>query len=425
MASRKANVAVAMLRLTGIAEVRRYLKHDDKPVLRSLLIHRFSQANAAPDLIAAQINVEQEPFIRQALILSLGEFDDAGFSNDKRETFIQKSLLKLYRTDPDPGVHAASEWLLRKWGHDDDVQKFRDEVARDFRESLEKETKADPVTHTTSDGKRGWYVNSQGQTMVMIKGPVEFLMGSPETEEGQDPSETQQPRTLVSYAIADKEVTKGQFLRFLSDEKYLQALGTDETDIPFARFKAEAEEPVVGVRWCTAAAYCNWLTEQEMGEEEAKAQLCYVANEDGKFGEGMSIVADFRERTGYRLPTAAEWEYACRGGATTAYCFGETESLLGEYAWYYPSGIHRVGVLKPNGFGIFDMHGNAEEWCQGLFGVDSTADIEPWLLTTEFRELRGGSFNDNANNVRSASGKYTVAYFCNDTFGFRVARTYP
>ncbi len=428
MASRKANLAVAMLRLTGIDEVRRYLKHDDKPALRSHLIHRFSQADANPDLIAAQIDIEQEPFICQALILSLGEFDESGFSDDKRETFIRKSLLELYRTDPDPGVHAASEWLLRKWGHNGDVQEFRSEVVRGFGEGLEKETKAEPVVHRTSDGKRGWYVNSQRQTMVIIKGQVEFLIGSPEIEEGREPDESQQPRTLVSYAIADKEVTRGQFPRFLSDEKYLQKLGMNKKDITaFVPTEAEAEEPVVAVTWYMAAAYCNWLTEQEMGEEKAKAQLCYVADEDGKFGEGMRIQADFLKRTGYRLPTEAEWEYACRGGATSAYCFGETESLLDKYAWYDPSGIHWVGALKPNGFGIFDMHGNAVEWCQEAYIEKYTADIVSEYLTVtneRGRVLRGGS-SYVAPDVRSAYRYSDQPDNRLTLVGFRVARTYP
>ncbi len=189
LASGKANLAVALLRRGRMDKVRARLKHSGNPALRSYLIHWFSQAGTDPDLIAAQIGIEQAPSILQALILSLGEFDDSGFPSDKRETLVE-SLMEFYKHDPDPGVHAASEWSLRKWGHNGDVKNLRDEVAREFKERLKKETEAEPTLHKTSDDKRGWYVNSQGQTMVVLAGPVELPGDAPETEQGPNDDET-------------------------------------------------------------------------------------------------------------------------------------------------------------------------------------------------------------------------------------------
>ena len=116
-------------------------------------------------------------------------------------------------------------------------------------------------------------------------------------------------------------------------------------------------------------AYCNWLSEQE---GIPKDQWCYEPNDKGEYAEGMKIPADFLQRTGYRLPTEAEWEYACRAGTTSAFGFGEPEELLDRYAWYISNSKNRmwpVGLLKPNGLGLFDMHGNAWEWCHDLWRV--------------------------------------------------------
>ena len=82
------------------------------------------------------------------------------------------------------------------------------------------------------------------------------------------------------------------------------------------------------VTWYDAAAYCNWLSKQE------GLEAVYEPNEDKEYGPGMKLKADYLNLTGYRLPTEAEWEYACRAGAVTSRYYGETEELLGKYAWY-------------------------------------------------------------------------------------------
>ena len=160
----------------------------------------------------------------------------------------------------------------------------------------------------------------------------------------------------------------------------------------------------------------------------------YEKNEDDEYGPGMKA-KEFWELTGYRLPTEAEWEYACRAETSTSRYYGVTESLLPRYAWYLANGdnhTHPVASLKPNDYGLFDMQGNAFEWGYDAF-VDYPADAEEAVADlpstesvedTDGRLLRGGSFVDHASFVRSAYRFYYLPGNGFFYFGFRPARTY-
>jgi formylglycine-generating enzyme required for sulfatase activity len=131
----------------------------------------------------------------------------------------------------------------------------------------------------------------------------------------------------------------------------------------------------------------------------------------------------------YRLPTEAEWEYAARAGSTTAYGFGSDASRLGEYAWYRDNSggkTRPVGQLKPNAWGLYDMHGNVMEWVQDWYGrypAESVTDPQG-PASGSHRMRRGGAWNSVATVCRSAN-RYSVPGFRDDFLGLRLVRVVP
>jgi formylglycine-generating enzyme required for sulfatase activity len=150
-----------------------------------------------------------------------------------------------------------------------------------------------------------------------------------------------------------------------------------------------------------------------------------------------ALKAKYLSLQGYRLPTEAEWEYACRAGAVTCRYYGETEELLAEYGWYQKNSKERtwpVGGKKPNDLGLFNLHGNVYTWCQESYKGDYPTlkdgerieDKEDSLSiqSTSSRVLRGGSFFLRASDVRSALRDGVVPSYRDLDVGFRPARTF-
>jgi formylglycine-generating enzyme required for sulfatase activity len=336
----------------------------------------------------------------------LGEFGVDRLSPAERANLLPR-LLQLYRDDPDPGMHGAAEWLLRQW------------KAADKLRQIDKGLATGKVT-----GKRHWYINRQGQTMVIVAPPGVFWMG-----EGE---EKHRERIDRRYAIAAKKVTVEQFRKFFKGHRSIWPHTPGGG--PYA---PTGDCPVHMVSWFMAAEYCNWLSGME---GIPKGQWCYLPNPEGKYAVGMRMAPDYLQRTGYRLPTEAEWEYACRAGSVTGWSFGEAEELVGKYAWHIGNSLgrsHPVGSLKPNGLGLFDMHGNCWEWSQGIYknfkgfkewsareDKEEIDDIKH-INSVDSRGQRGGSFNDRAVDVRFAPryGDVPTRDFLSFV-GFRPARTF-
>ncbi|MBV8556855.1 MAG: SUMF1/EgtB/PvdO family nonheme iron enzyme, partial [Planctomycetaceae bacterium] len=431
LAQRQANAAVALVRLGRPENVWPLLRHSPDPSVRSYIVNWLKLLGADPKALMAKLEVldpgtsptpsggpsrmddilfHPETSVRRALILALGEYQAEELSSGEREPLVVK-LLRVYRHDPDSGIHGAAEWTLRRWNQEEKLKAVDSELK------------------TTEDwGKRRWYLNSEGQTLAVIEGPVEFLMGSPPTEPEHLDAETQQSmRINRRFAIATKEVTVMQYERFVRANQGNQRHKISGVE----RFSPDLQGPQVSINWYDAAAYCNWLSQQE------GLAACYEPNPEGEYAEGMKIVPDFLDRPGYRLPMEAEWEYACRAGAVTSRYYGGSVELLGKYAWYSQNSRLRAwpcGQLKPNDFGLFDLLGNAYEWCQdaagpytqdGDQGERDNINKFQFLKDNPPRIIRGGSFHYPPAFVRSAFRFRDLPLDRIINIGFRPARTYP
>jgi formylglycine-generating enzyme required for sulfatase activity len=188
---------------------------------------------------------------------------------------------------------------------------------------------------------------------------------------------------------------------------------------------------MIGFSWYIAAEYCNWLSEQEGLPRD---QWCYLPNRANAYTEGMTIPANVLDRTGYRLPTAAEWEYACRSGTVTSYYFGQSIELLDKYVWANSQEHARsCGSLLPNDLGLFDMLGNEFEWVQDSFyrslpgrraRFSDIIYISECINEKPPRLLRGGQFAHIPAWVRSAIRLGSAPSHRDLSVGFRPARTY-
>jgi formylglycine-generating enzyme required for sulfatase activity len=384
------------------------LQHSPDPRLRTWIIHKLSSLGSDPQSMLQRLEVEREVSIRRALLLGLGEFTDAQLPPAQRQSLFDR-LLRLYRDEPDAGLHGAVEWLLRRWGQAEALVKIDRELIS-----------------TRPLEQRHWYVTKEGHTLVLLPGPVTFWMGSPASElERISANEPLHRRHIPrSFALATKEVSVAQFQRFLKAHPEVRHNYTK-------RYSPELDGPIVGVTWYEAAQYCRWLSEEEGLPE---VEMCYPPIAEIK--EGVRLPANYLSRTGYRLPTEAEWEYACRAGTVTSRYYGAAEELLKEYAWYLGNSKDRAwpeGRLKPNDWGFFDLYGNAAEWCNTmprLYRLNAAdkyiEDKESDLLVTErtTRVLRGASFDSSPAVVRSALRNWVAPAHRDYAVGLRPARTY-
>jgi serine/threonine protein kinase/formylglycine-generating enzyme required for sulfatase activity len=470
LAKRQANAAVALLRMGQAEKVWPLLRRTppDDPRLRSYLIHRLSPLGADAGGIFNRFEEEPDITIRRALVLSLGEFSEEQLPADVRGSLLPR-LKEIYGTEPDPGLHAGVEWLLRQWKQADWLKQMNEELAKNEKGRNQRiEAIQQLVTRGKDKTPPQWYVDGEGHTMVVIPGPVEFMMGSPPTEDGRDSVESQHKRRIGrTYALAAKSVTVREFRRFLRDSNLEKRFDGGGQAAAFMKKCSPDEDcPIILVDWYRAAEYCNWLSQKEGIPED---QWCYETNGRKLSEEKVSVLVSllaprhalaraanarylsfvldqqpqvsalkkgYLGLRGYRLPTEAEMEYACRAGAVTSRYYGETEELLAEYGWYLNNSKERtwpVGGKKPNDLGMFDMHGNVHNWCQESYGGDYSVpegggrmeDEEDKVLvvSTQIRALHGGAVNTGAGGVRSAGRHRLGPTFRFNDIGVRPART--
>ncbi len=228
-------------------------------------------------------------------------------------------------------------------------------------------------------------MNSLSIDMIKIdKGT--FIMGEgssqKEVEIKEDFELGKYPITIAEYMHFAKD-TKSHYPEWLEKgNEYNIETGSKDY---YKKMNLTDNAPIIGISWHDATAYCEWLSQ--------------------------------KTEQNYRLPTEAEWEYACRAESNTKWSFGDDESLLGDYAWYNKNSdgkTHLVGEKKPNKWNLYDMHGNVWEWCEDWHDKDKDRKV-----------LRGGSWNFNGSGTRSSYRYRSYPTNGVNNVGFRLLRTLP
>jgi formylglycine-generating enzyme required for sulfatase activity len=229
--------------------------------------------------------------------------------------------------------------------------------------------------------------------MVMIPAG-NFMMGSPPTEVGHETNEGPQHRVTIQrpFAAGKYEVTFAEWDACVDG-------GGCRNYRPDDKGWGRGRRPVMNVSWDDAQSYVAWLS-----------------TKTGKT---------------FRLLSESEWEYAARAGSTTSYYFGDDVAQLPQYAWFDQDNgpTHPVGEKQPNRLGLFDMHGNVQEWVQDLATANySGAPTDGRAVQASvdvFRVYRGGGYSNSAVKLRSADRDGFFPGFRADSIGFRVARSVP
>jgi formylglycine-generating enzyme required for sulfatase activity len=231
--------------------------------------------------------------------------------------------------------------------------------------------------------------------IMMVNIPAgSFQMGSNTGREDERPVHTV---SLDAFMMSSTEITQLQYLSVMGKNPSTQ----EDND----------NKPVEFASWPEVVTFCNRLS------EKAGLEPCYNLD---------TWECDF-SRNGFRLPTEAEWEYACRAGTSTEYFSGNSESDLSLTGWYAGNckWLHEVREKNPNSWGLFDMHGNVSEWCNDIYGsYRSTSGHNPTgpVSNAYERVLRGGSSKDYAENCRSACRSYLDRANRRSHLGFRIVR---
>ncbi|MEO2024351.1 MAG: formylglycine-generating enzyme family protein [Fuerstiella sp.] len=396
----KARLALLALSLKAPALAQEMCQFRPDPIQRTLFIEECATWHGDLSKLVQFVADSVDVSLRSGMVLAVGSVPAADVSAPEKQAW-EPVLANWYATASDTTTHSAAGWALRKW----------------------KLKLPEIAPSEAPSAASNWHVNTLDMTMLKI--PAGSFV-----RRDMVPNAIGQTVTLTrSFLLADSEVTRAQFQQFMDDPEYPDTEKPTDWEGSYELYSPTEQHPVQQVSWYDAVLFCNWLS----GKEDLMP--CY--ERAGEKGTAISASASdawrlIPEANGYRLPTEAEWEYACRAGTTTKYSFGDSESELGEYAWYSANSentTHSVGQKKPNRFGLYDMHGNVSEWCHDWYGpYGSAATVSDPLGPSQGskRLLRGGTFIHATLYVHSANRNIGYQPSVRDSFnGFRPSRTYP
>ena len=398
----KARLAIVALYLGDESISADMLQIEDRsdPIQRSIFIERFVEWHGDISKLAGIAAEADDAALRSGIVLGVGSITD--LDDAARKAWIPV-LTHWFINHSDAVTHTATGWTLRQWH----VTLPLVAPSRQPIEELE------------------WHVNSMGMTMLRIPAGS-FTRKDPDVQDAVD----QHVTLTSSLLLADRELSVGLFQQFIDDPNCPQTEKPEQWQGADPAYSPTPDHPVQQVNWNDAVLFCNWLSRKEgLTPFYQRKMEARVVGGIEQLVDGWSLIPD---SSAYRLPTEAEWEYACRFGSSTMFGFGGDELLLDRYAVIGKSRTAICGSRLPNGLGLFDMHGNVWEWCideYGSYGQSATVinPLRTAIPTTAqvLGVLRGGSFTYNSLNARSANRLYPERAASNGDYGFRVARTFP
>jgi serine/threonine protein kinase/formylglycine-generating enzyme required for sulfatase activity len=395
----KARLAVVMLQLEDDRIAADMCRIDDRPdpIERTIFVDELPAWHGDVTRLATNSQARSDAALRSGLCLAVGSIP-LGQATEAERNAWKPVLTQWYETASDSATHCAAGWALRQWNI---------------------EAPALPATSQPSEGRQ-WLVNSLGMTLLKIN-PGEFVRKDDRTPKAKD----QKVQLTRDFFLSDREISVGRFQQFISDAKYPTAEKPEKWRGVDAKFSPTPDHPVQQINWYEAVLFCNWLSHKDgrsaCYERTGKKEKVKRGNSEYE-RDAWRVVAD---GTGYRLPTEAEWEHACRAGTTTEFASGSDEEMLRRYSVFQASRPASAGSKLPNAWGLFDMHGNVWEWCwDGYEKYDAKSPaVDPTgAAGVPDRVIRGGCWSYTADSAR-ATYRYwyapEVPYF---GLGFRVAR---
>jgi serine/threonine protein kinase len=393
LAHRRAMAMVLLLKYSNESEGAEVWKRFQRTTVsvdnttRSQAMRLLAFLNVPPERILTRLRGEKDPGVQYALLISLGDYKEQQIL---RLDEVRGFIATLHRDTPDAGVHSAAEWLLRRWGIPDPAANLSAETA-------------EAAVHGPKP-PRQWMksprLNScDGHTLIRVAGKAEASVGH-------------------DFLIAAHEVTVQQAHEF------------DPALYNNADYSRTPDSPMSVVKWRDAAAYCNWLSQREGLPE-------FYPKDSGAW-DGT---ADDLKKPGYRLPTVSEWRIAALSGVGGERFYGTDLSLHVRYSWCYDnnsdymrsigtSALQRdgsiiivskpVGLLRPNEFGLFDVHGNVAEWCNDSNPGSRGENGQPLQ-----RAIMGGAAGGNSLYDNVVEVPFHLMEIEYNSHGFRVARTIP
>lgn len=377
---RKAKLAIVGLPLGDVKLAQDVCAFENRPdpEQRTLFIDEFAKWEGM-DLqrTLAAVKNSDSPAFRSGICLAVGQIPADSADDDEQEAWTAQAS-EWFVDQKDTSTHSAAGWLLRKW-----------------KLPLPEIPKPHEVTP-----QRDWFVNSVGATMLRIR--PEPPPTIPDPPDGNLSGE---------FWVADREVTRGQFQKFIDDPDYPATEKPVAWNGIFADVSPTADHPAQQVSWYDAVLYCNWLSQRE----GLKPYYERTGTKEQNFGREYDAWRGTPGATGYRLPREQEWEYACRAGTSTEFSSGDDEGPLVAYCKMCPSRTAALcGEKLPNSWGLHDVHGNVCEWCEDAYDVRGSN-----------RVLRGGGWRSGAAICRTAI-RFTIDPSLRDANnGFRLALSSP